>query len=158
MPTIEIETLGPSTAQIGHASFFGYFVTLLELAPDLIVITGKPKLINGRLIAADIHIHGTKMDYSNIYLDMHVKYFMEQVSFSSSSRSSISSMNALTTDVAAGHRKRTYREFIAEEKHVCFNMHFTVHFILNSGFTHVERFNKLLKSVKLSVPRVSTIP
>ena len=157
LPCVEIETLGPTTIKSGHANVFNYFITLLDVAPDLIVMTDKPKLVNDRVIALNIHMYGTKIDYGSNYLDNHIKYYMEQMSSGSSSATNYLSEGAIMKNFVSGHNKRTYREFVTEEKQVCFNIHFTVHLVLNSSLTHVVKFIKLLKSVKLSVPRQSFV-
>ena len=124
--------------------FFNYFITLLDIAPDLIVKTDKPKLIYNHIIALDIRVYGTKVDYRNKYLDIHIEHYTDRMETSTKNLISDTSSN-----------KRTYGEFQNQNKKVCFNIHFTVQFVLNSDFTYVAKIVKSLKTVKLSVPRES---
>jgi hypothetical protein len=158
LSNVEIETLGPKSIQVGRDHVFNYFLTLLDQAPDLFVTTdSKPALLHDRVVALNVRVRGTKIDYSNNYLDTNLKYYMDQMSSTSSSAVNLLTETNTCNKFTSGHNKRTYREFVTTKQHVCFNLHFTVNFVLNTDLTHVVKFIKILKSVKLSVPRESSI-
>jgi hypothetical protein len=158
LPHVEIETLGPTTIKSGRQNVFNYFLTLLDVAPDLFVTTDcKPVLLNDRIIALNIHVRGTKIDYTCKYLDTHLKYYMDQMSSNSSTAVNLVPETNSTVKFTSGHNKRTYREFITHKKHIRFHLHFSIHLVLNPGLTHVVKFIKMLKSVQLSMPSKSCI-
>lgn len=157
MENAEIESLGPKSVEIGRHFVYKHFFMLMQVAPDVVILPGEPVVLHDRVIAITINIRGTQVDYSNEYVNIRLKYYMEKLSSSSSSTANFltEGNKSLKSYSSAAQNKRTYREFIKTGKQVCFNLNFTVHFVLNKQLTHVEKLIEILKGVKLSVPRKS---
>ena len=161
----EIETFGPKSIKVGRQYVFHHFLKTFESAPDLVVTTEKPTFLHDRVIAVNIHIRGTKIDYNNHYLDDYLKYYMSQTSSSSPKKDTLDSRSSpvkrcdnnktVKKALVFVPEKRTYGVFIKEKRNICFSIHFTIHFVLNHNLANIVKFIEIIKSVKLSVPRKS---
>ena len=155
MENAEIESLGPKSVEVGRHFVYKHFFMLMQVAPDVVILAGEPVLLHDRVIAIDINVRGTQVDYTNDYVNVRLKYYMDKLSSSSSSTANFQTDANKSLNKGYSTAKRTYREFIKTGKQVCFNLSFTVHFVLNMQLTHVEKLIEILKGVKMSVPRKS---